>query len=544
MRSIEELPSGVMDVGRFLASGIEPYAGPWSNKQVLHLLRRTMFGTQVDQSNAFQSLSMDEAVNLLLQEAPTPPLPVNNYNDDEIKDPEVPLGESWVDNYIKDNSELTGARVISLKSWWIKNLLEQGPSLHEKMIFFWHNHLATQSWEVFWPNLTYHHFQILRQSAFGNFKELIKKVTLDPHMLLYLNGAVNREEAPDENYARELQELFCIGKGPGAKFTEGDVQAAARVLTGHSIDWEDKGKYLFRPYWHDSGDKQFSEFYGSTVIKGREGESGKEEYEELIDMLFATSELPRFIIRKLYRFFVYSDIDAQTEELVIEPLAEIFSQNDFEIKPVLEVLFRSAHFYDTANRGAMIKSPLDFLIGFWRTTGIKMSDGATDINQHEIRSNMLWTMGDQGLEVLDPPNVAGYPAYYQFPQYDKSWITTNTITNRALMTDSFVYWGFWSRNILTTVDLLAHLKSLDDPEDPVKLVEEICTRHLAYDPDQAIKDRMVGILLSGQQNNAYWTNAWYEYLDAPTDEMKKNTVELRLKVMFQFLFQLSEYHLQ
>ncbi|NND09143.1 MAG: DUF1800 domain-containing protein [Saprospiraceae bacterium] len=543
MRSIADLPSNAYDVGRSLASGIEPYTGPWGEKQVLHLLRRTLFGPQVDQINMFKEMTMDEAVDRLLETEQDPQPPLNHYNDEEIKDPEVPLGETWIDSYTREDSDITGARVVSLKTWWINNVLNQGPSLHEKVIFFWHNHLATQSWDVFWPNLTYHHFEMLRRHAFGNFKDLIKEVTLDPHMLLYLNGALNREEAPDENYARELQELFCIGKGAGAKFTEGDVQAAARVLTGHSIDWDDKGKYLFRPYWHDAGDKQFSEFYDGAVIKGREGEDGKEEYEELISILFKTSELPRFIARKLYRFFVYSDIDDETERLVIEPLAEIFSNNNYEIKPVLSVLFRSAHFFDEANRGAMIKSPLDFLIGLWRTGGILMPEEASPVNEHEIRSNMLWSMGTQGLEVLDPPNVAGYPAYYQFPQYDKSWITTNTITNRALMTDSFVYWGFWSRNLRTNLDILAHLKALDHPEDPIKLVDEICIKHLAYDPDASIKSRMVGILLSGQQNNAYWTNAWYEYLDAPNDEMKKNTVELRLKVMFQFLFQLSEYHL-
>ncbi len=544
MRSSQELVSPVTGTGRSQISGIEPYAGPWGQPELLHLLRRTMFGVSIDHLDAFTGLSMDAAVDMLLTEAADSPIPVNDYNDDDLVDPNVALGEPWIEDITRDNADLTSARVVSLKSWWINNLIEQGPSMHEKVVFFWHNHLATQSWEVFWPHLTYQHLQKLRKHAFGNYRTMIKEITLDPQMLLFLNGAANRRESPDENYARELQELFCIGKGKDAKFTEGDVQAAARVLTGHSVDWENGGEYLYRPYWHDTGDKQFSDFYGGAVIKGREGDAGAQEVDDLIDLLFSTHELSRFVVRKLYRFFVYSDIDEQIEDLVIKPLADLFVAHNYEIKPVLDVLFRSSHFHDVIHRGAMIKSPLDFLVGFWRTTGLKMPEDATMVNRREIRSSMVWTMGNQGLEVLDPPNVAGYPAYHQFPQYDKSWISTHTITDRALVTDSFLYWGYWSRNLLTNLDLLAHLQTLTSPEDPVKLVEEITTLHLAYEVDQEIKSRMLAILLTGQQNPAYWTGAWNEYLDHPNDEMKKGTVEFRLKALFQFLFQLSEYHLQ
>ncbi|MDH3651561.1 MAG: DUF1800 domain-containing protein, partial [Saprospiraceae bacterium] len=118
---------------------------------------------------------------------------------------------------------------------------------------------------MFWPNQSYRHFEILRKYAFGNFRDLVKRITLDPLMLLYLNGAANNKFAPDENFARELQELFCIGKGPDSKFTEQDVQEAARVLTGHTINWE-SGEYYFNAGLHDDGDKEFSDFYNSTII--------------------------------------------------------------------------------------------------------------------------------------------------------------------------------------------------------------------------------------------------------------------------------------
>ncbi len=529
--------------GRGLTTGIEPYSGTWSDVQRFHLLRRTMFGLKQDALTMFAGLSFEQSIQQLLKVDPAPPLPVNDYNTKDLVDPIVPFGSTWIHDHRRDNADLTSARIISLKSWMIESILEQGPTLHAKMIFFWHNHLATQAWEVFWPHLTFQHFSKLRQHAFGNFKTLVKEITLDPHMLLYLNGALNRKESPDENYSRELQELFCIGKGADAQFTEGDVQAAARILTGHSIDWEKGGEYLYRWYWHDETNKQFSSFYGDTMIKGRSGDAGKSEVDDMLDMIFDNNEVAPFVVRKLYRFFIYSDIDAETEENLILPLAQIFRDADYEIKPLLEALFKSAHFFETENRGALIKTPLDFLIGFWQTGGVKMPPQSSTIQKRQIRSSMLWTMSNLGIEMMDPPNVAGYPAYYQFPQFDKSWITTNTITQRALITDSFIYWGFWSEDLLTNIDLPGHIASFSHPEDPIQLVDDLLNLHLAHPPSESVRLRLVATLLSGQQNLAYWTSAWYDYLDSPNDQMKKAIVEVRLKVMFQFLMQVSEYHL-
>jgi hypothetical protein len=279
------------------------------------------------------------------------------------------------------------------------------------------------------------------------------------------------------------------------------------------------------------------------VINGKSGDAGKSEVDEMLDMIFTNNEVALFVVRKLYRFFVYSDIDAATEENLIFPLAEIFRNADYEIKPLLEALFRSTHFFDPENRGALIKTPLDFLIGFWQTGGVQMPPQSSTIQKRQIRSSMLWTMSNLGLEMMDPPNVAGYPAYYQFPQFDKNWITTNTITQRALITDSFIYWGFWSEDLLTNIDLPGHIASFSHPEDPILLVDDLLNLHLAYPPSESVRQRLVATLLSGQQNLAYWTSAWYDYIDNPNDQMKKATVEVRLKVMFQFLMQVSEYQL-
>ena len=529
--------------GRNLQTGATPYTGEWGRKQLVHLMRRTLFGISAAHFSIMRDFDLNTAVETLLTKDPDPPIPVNDYNTEDLTDPRVAFGESWLEDRNRDDSSLVSARVVSLKTWWINNMIRQRPSLHEKMIHFWHNHLATQSWEVFWPSLTYYHFDIIRQEAFGNFKEMVRKITIDPHMLLYLNGAANNKYAPDENYGRELQELFTIGKGPEANFTEGDVQQAARVLTGHSIDWEAGGTYLYRDYWHDEEDKQFSEFYGHTIVKGRSGAAGADEVDDMIDMIFEQNEVAPFVVRKMYRFFVHSAIDDQVEADVIQPLADIFRESNYEIRPVLQALLSSEHFYDEANHGAAIKSPLDFLIGFWRSFGVEIPAEATAQNEKEIRNSLLWSMDNLGLQVMDPPNVAGYPAYYQIPQFDKHWISTNSITTRALQTDSFIYWGFWSKNLLTNVDLISFLKSLDKPEDPIQLIQDLNEIFLGVPLSESSSKRMLGVLLSGQQTNSYWTNAWYDHLDDPDNNMKKEVVESRLKVMFQFFLQRPEYHL-
>ena len=191
-------------------------------------------------------------------------------------------------------------------------------------------------------------------------RQLTKDVTLDAAMLLHLNGYLNTKLAPDENYARELQELFTVGKGPDSLYTEDDVIAAARVLTGWRVNTNTFEVFL-EDSGHDTASKKFSAFYNGTTIAG--SANAADEVYRFIDMIFATDECARFICRKLYRFFVSSNIDDSTEMNVIEPLAAILRNNNYEIKPVLETLFKSEHFFDPAFRAAYIKGPFDFIVG-------------------------------------------------------------------------------------------------------------------------------------------------------------------------------------
>jgi Protein of unknown function (DUF1800) len=203
------LPRGIL-------TGLDEYTGPWTATQAAHLIRRTMFGAKKAEIKSISAMKMTDAVDLLLQTPPTPAQPVNDYNDvntDKLADKVVPFGQPWANLATRD-IEIEFWKNVSLKCWWFNNIIEQKYSIQEKMLLFWQNHIPIQFFEVYDARHSYRYLSMLRQHSLGNFKSMVKAVTIDPAMLFYLNGHDNVKAAPDENYARELQELFCIGKGP------------------------------------------------------------------------------------------------------------------------------------------------------------------------------------------------------------------------------------------------------------------------------------------------------------------------------------------
>ena len=524
-----------------IQSGLEPYQGPWKVPQVSHLLRRVLFGAKWEEVQFFLSMSPSEAVDSLLS-VPTelPPAPVNDYATGTIEDPDVPLGESWLSAPFSPFSE--GSRIWSLKSWWLANIIEQDRSILEKMTVFWHNHMPVGFYEVFVARWNHRYIMTLRQNALGNFRTLMREVTLDPAMLVYLNGFVNDKGAPDENFARELQELFCIGKGPNAAFTEEDVRMAARVLTGWRIN-RDTDEVYFNQYAHDTTDKQFSEFYQNTMISGKEGADGALELDELLDMILSNPECALFLCRKIYRFFVHHDIDPLTEELVIEPLAELLRSQNYEILPVMQTLFKSQHFFDQMSKGALIKSPIDFLAGLYREFDTPIPPRDLYLERYRHNGTVMNQIQDFDQDLGDPPNVSGWPAYYQIPNFDKSWITTNTLPKRAEFTDWILWYGVYGLDFVSQLDILGVVSQIPNAEDPNLLIDQILEWKYSIEVPPAFKEQLKSILLSGQVNDYYWTDAWLEYKNNPDDEMLRNIVSNRLNNFFYTILHQAEYQL-
>lgn len=527
-------------------SGIEPYSGSWTGNEVQHLLKRTMFGSKKSDIQYFKSKTLSQAVNELVNAtAPLPSPPVNDYNSAMVTDPAVPAGQTWVNAPTNDGT-INSLRRSSFKKWWTGLMINQDRSLREKMTLFWSNHFGTETVDINNAHWVYNHHALLRQYSLGNFKQLVKAVTIDAGMLRYLNGYLNTASAPDENYARELQELYTIGKDPVTNltaFSEDDVKKAAKVLTGWRINGTTFTTY-FDSTRHDSSSKTFSTFYNGAIIAGRTGAAGANETDELINMIFQKKEVSLHLVRKLYRWFVYYKIDAATEANFIEPLAEIFRSSNYEIKPVLSALFQSQHFFDVMNQGCLIKSPVDCVIGSLREFEVVFPNSATEYaDAYGMWNYIFGWMNSMAQNIGDPPNVSGWPAYYQTPQFHEIWINADTLPKRSRYTDTMVLNGYTRNGKKLFIDVVNFTKTFSNPSDPNALIDEalaiIYRVPLSAASKQSMKQQ---ILLTNQTSDHYWTDAWNTYIATP-NQTNYNIVNNRLKTLYQYLMSLAEYQL-
>ena len=521
-------------------AGLQQFAAAWDESTLRHLLRRTLFGFKQEDLNAWKGKSMAEVIQLLISPSQAPLPPVNNYNDASFSDPTVPAGQTWINAPYDGNAN--GRRNTSLKSWWLGNLLQQTSSVHEKMTLFWHNHFAVEAVDVNDARYMYRYYSLLRKYALGNFKELVLEITKDPAMLRYLNGYQNNKNAPDENYARELQELFTLGKGPLVFYTEADVRAAARVLTGYTVNATTISS-AFDSNRHDTGNKQFSTYYQNKVILGKTGANGAKETEELIDMLFLQEETALYLCRKLYRFFVYYEIDAATEANVILPMANLFRAKNYEVKPVLELLFSSTHFYDPVNVAGMIKSPLDYCVGLCKEFKMQFPDSSDFANQYLMFDYIRTQSSNMQQNLADPPNVAGWPAYYQAPQFHELWINSDTLPRRNQFMNILLTSGYTRNGKKIFIDVLTYVNALPNPGNPNLLIQDTVAHLCAITLTAEVIQFLKSILLSGQSTDSYWTDAWTSYKANPTNVVARNMVLSRLNSMFSYLMNLPEYQL-
>ena len=524
-------------------SGLDPYEGEWSHLQAAHLLRRTMYGPTLEQINHAVELGLDLTLAQLIQPATIPEPPLNYYFEN---DPNVPIGSTWIDAPYPPGSNLVYYRNRSFGGWTMKNLFEEGLSITEKMIVFWHNHFVTA--DVNEPRFDYTYFDTIRKHSLGNFREFVKAMTVDPSMLRYLNGNQNTKNAPNENYARELLELFTIGKGPLAgpgdytNYTEGDISEIARILTG----WKDQGfratdntpvGSYFRSAQHDTGIKTLSARFDQAVIENE----GEVEYKTLIDLIFTRRETARYICRKLYRWFVYHIIDPQTEDLVIEPMADLLIQHDFEIQPVLSILLSSQHFYDANTIGCLIKNPLDFLFSTVKNLEIKLPE--EDLNLYYKSLLVLFDLAKLlQMSYGDPPSVAGWSAYYQGPSYYEIWINSVTLPYRMNFTKAITLAGIRQGQVKVIADVLSLVNKLENPSDIDSLLSQLIRLLFPLDLTDKQKQHLKDILIPGLPDYE-WTIEYVNYLNNLEDESIVKSMENKLRILFDAMLSLPEFHL-
>ena len=538
---------------------LDKYPATLTAKAAEHLLRRTMFGAASADITAITGKSIDAALDTLLkdQTAPAPPV-----------DPAT--GQTWVNGTARTGND--GQYNNYMKAWWLGLMATSPISITEKMTLFWHNHFAS-SWSV--VNDTrymYKQHTLLRRYALGNFKTLTNEISRDPAMLRYLNGNQNRVGSPQENFARELQELFTIGKGAEiaagnyTTYTEDDVRTAARVLTG----WTDVQTTVtsnFAVNRHDTGDKQFSAAYQNTIIKGRNNaNAGTDELNELLDMIFRQTATSEYICRKLYRFFVNYEVTPTIEQQVIVPLGKTLRDNNFEIKPVLRQLLGSTHFFDNNILGCIIKTPLDLIIGMVRQMqlaipSVALKNGGYYYNFFQQLGNLSRTLQ---MEVFELPNVAGWAAYYQEPLFYQIWINSATMPSRGELgntltgndpkaviqrtTPNNIPIGGWTlsnpldrETMRITFDSVKFVEQFPKPADPQSVVENMAQHFFAIDLTSDQIDQMVQNKLLGGLSETEWGSAWNEYQKTPLDTTKKNPLEQRLDALLAYMMQVAEY---
>jgi len=534
---------------RQIYSGLNVYTGPWTSAEIVHLLKRTMFGASTADVNYFKALSMSQSVDELLNVSATPPVPpLKTYDNTGIPagDPDYAIaqGSTWVNTWSGDGT-VNSRRTASWKSWWTGLMIRQPRTIQEKMVLFWHNHFATESNEYSRGTFGYRHNALLRQMSTGNFKSLVRSVTIDLAMLRYLNGYLNTNTAPDENYARELQELFTLGKENNPNYTEDDVKAAARVLTGWRIN-NTNDSVFFDITKHDKTGKTFSSFFGGRVVAGRtDATAGDVELDELIDMIFNKNiEVSEYIVKRLYLWFCYYTIDANTIATVIKPLAQLLLASNWEIKPVLEALLKSEHFYDVLNQGCLIKSPIDLTISTVREFDIVFPAETDYVNAYYMYEYVRSQASVMQQNIGDPPSVSGWPPYYQVPQFYEIWINSDTLPKRNRFTDQLIGNGYSRNGNKIQIDPVAFAKSLSNPADPNVLINDslsILYRVPISENSKAIIKKQ--ILLSNQDQDYYWSNAWNSYLASPTNMTSYQTVYTRLRDLYKYLMNLAEYQL-
>ncbi len=526
--------------------GLTPFSGAFTELELTHLLKRTLFGVSKADLSYFKNKTLNQTVDeLLTPTAPLPAPPLKDYavGSALVPDNNITIGTTWVNDFNTDGT-IASLRRSSFKKWWMGVMINQDRSIREKMTLFWHNHFATETNDIGNSGYVYKHHNLLRTSALGNFKTLTKAVTLDPAMLVYLNGQLNTATAPDENYGREIQELFCCGKGPGSKYTEDDVKAAAKVLTGWRVNSTTNTSF-YTESRHDITNKTFSSFYNNTVIQGRTGATGGDlEIDAMLNMIFSAQEVAKYVCRRIYRWFVYYDIDASVETNIINPLADLFRNSNYEIKPVLSALLKSEHFFDSLAKGCQIKSPVDLVVGLCREFNVAFQPAADYATNYGFYNYLVSWVNNMQQSIGDPPDVSGWKAYYQEPQFYQIWVNSDTLPKRNQYTDTLIVSGYTFNSKKIQIDGAEYAKTLSNPRDPNVLINDLVAAMYRIDISAASKAQLKrDILLAGQSTDIYWTEAWDLFISNPNNTTNATSVRNKVRDLIKYLMNLAEYQL-
>jgi len=370
---------------------------PWNRERALHLFRRMGFGASPNEIEAALQKSPTALVDEIIDEAINLPLP---------DEPE------WSDWALSDYQDIeVGVEQVRVwKNQWFDDMIKKG--FREKLALFWSNHFVTQLEVYNCPSYMYQYHKLLQQHALGDFKEFVKAIGKTPAMLIFLNGVQNTRFEPNENYARELYELFTLGRDNG--YTQQDISETAKALTGNNGFTEACAPIGYVSNFHDDSMK--------TIFD----DTAQHDYDSVHDLLFEkrANEIATYICSKIYRHFV----NPQVDDNIVAALAQTFlsnqAQGNFPLAPVFRQLFKSEHFFDQANINIQIKDPLQYFLGFIKESEMFYND--------EVLTAIDYFTGILGQQLFNPIDVAGWKG-------DRDWIKNTTMTGRWQFLEFYIF---------------------------------------------------------------------------------------------------------
>ena len=468
----ELVPLTAMPPGDPLDPYVPSAAKPWNARRVAHLYRRLGFGASLDQIQQGLQMSPAGLVDQLLDTAASLDLPA------------PPYWSGWTSAQYDASSvlDIKFKHRDELRRSWYNAMLEEG--VRAKFALFWHNHFVTELESYDCNAYLWTYYSMLHEYAFGNFRTFVREMGKNPAMLVYLNGNLNVAGEPNENYARELMELFTMGESNG--YTQADIVQMARAMTGWQADMYECTPPYYVAALHDNGAK---------TIFGQTGNFGFTAAHNLIFTARA-EQVSRFIPGKIYKNFV----DHLPDNQVIEGLSATFRNANWEMMPMLKQLFKSEHFFEERQLNARLKDPIESMVPLFKmaqATSAEVVDDWWDAVSY-------WSY-ELGQEVFNPPNVAGWPGH-------RKWINESTLTTRWNYGSITAYLLTENETLRENLRVLAQTLT-NDSQDPTVVTQALIEFFIGQDLEPVHQQAATAYFKSGIPENYYQDGSWSLYWD-------------------------------
>ncbi len=457
-------------------ASLEPYVPsaqkPWNIQRVMHVYERLGYGASWNEVKQGLLLSPGQLVDMLLDNAAAAPQPV------------PPVWANWTDDDYAADPTLFNTHKSEFIRQWISEMISQ--PVRSKMVMFWRNHFVTENRVADCNNYYWGYYALLHSMAFGHFQSFTKAIGKDAAMLVYLNGNLNVKGQPNQNYARELMELFTMGESNG--YTQTDIEEMSRALTG----WKANYGKCYAPY--------FNAAQWDNTPKTIFGQTANYDFDMAHDAIFLyrPDRVAWFIPQKIYKHFVYATPDPD----IITALGEVFADNNWELMPMLKALFKSEHFFEEDIMAAHIKSPVEVLIPILRKAGVM--EVAYTIPENMLNSLNYWS-NRLGQDILNPPGVAGWPGH-------RNWINETTLTSR---------WSY-AATLLSQIENIPELREyirgavldmVTEINDPLMVTDAVITYFTGQELEEVHRLAAMAYLKEGIPENYFQDGSWNLYWD-------------------------------